>query len=59
MNPIHFLRMSRWARHPPSRRRVILVLGVLAACLILFGLERLFGLPEWMQIENLRQLRTR
>ena len=31
------LRMARWARHPPSPGRVALVLGVVAACLLLVG----------------------
>jgi hypothetical protein len=34
-----FLRMSTWARNPPSRRRVILVLSILAACLALAAAE--------------------
>ncbi len=48
MNPIWFLRMARWARHPPSARRVILVLSVIAICLALFGYEYFFGWPEWL-----------
>lgn len=43
---IHLLRMARWARHPPSWKRVKLVLIVLALCLILLGIEWLFGWPD-------------
>ena len=45
MNLRHLLRMARWARHPPSERRVILVAGVIVACLALAGLEWLGVLP--------------
>ena len=48
MNPIWFLRMSKWARKPPSEARVKLVLGIILACLILFGIEWWFGWPEWL-----------
>jgi len=42
----HLLRMSNWARHPPSSRRVKLVLGVIAISLVVWGLEQIFGFPE-------------
>ena len=48
MNPLWFLRMARWARHPPSASRVKLVLGVIAFCLVLLAIEWLFGWPEWL-----------
>jgi len=34
-----FLRLARWARHPPSAARVRLVAIVVAACLVLAGAE--------------------
>jgi hypothetical protein len=43
-----FLRMARWARRPPSARRVVYVLAVIAVCLILFGIERVFGWPDFL-----------
>ncbi|OYX45495.1 MAG: hypothetical protein B7Z02_00615 [Rhodobacterales bacterium 32-67-9] len=46
MNLRHLLRLSRWARHPPSARRVILVFAVVALCLALAGLEWAGVLPE-------------
>jgi hypothetical protein len=49
------LRMAQWARNPPSPGRVKLVLGVVAACLLLVLLERLVGWPEWLTVEKLRR----
>ncbi|WP_306585382.1 hypothetical protein [Gemmobacter fulvus] len=46
MNMTWLLRMARWARNPPSPARVKLVLGVVAACLILAGIEWIWGWPE-------------
>ena len=54
MNPRWLLRASRWARHPPPARRVWLVLGVIAACLALAGLERLAGGGDGGAAEKLR-----
>lgn len=45
------LRMARWARHPPSARRVVLVLGVVAACLALAAVERIWGWPEALTLD--------
>lgn len=46
MIPRLFLRMSRWARHPPSEGRVILVLAVIAVCVALAVLNRTGWWPE-------------
>lgn len=54
MNPRHFLRMSKWARNPPSARRVKLVLAVIALCLVLYAVERLVGWPDWARAGRLR-----
>ncbi|PIE13783.1 MAG: hypothetical protein CSA70_03440 [Rhodobacterales bacterium] len=51
MNPLHFLRMARWARHPPSAWRVRLVLGVVAVCLLLVAIERFVGVPDWLTLD--------
>ncbi|MCT8328802.1 hypothetical protein [Albidovulum sediminis] len=48
LDPRQILRLSRWARHPPSARRVAVFLGVIAASLLLAGAERLGWLPEFM-----------
>ena len=47
-----FLRMARWARHPPSTRRVVIFLTVLAVCLMLFAVERFIGWPDWLKLER-------
>lgn len=51
-NMRHALRMAKWARNPPGEKRVKLVFAVLAICLVLFGLERIFGWPEWLTMEE-------
>ena len=45
-NPRHAFRMAKWAKNPPSERQVKIFLVVLAVCLALWGVERLFGFPE-------------
>jgi hypothetical protein len=42
------LRAVRWAQNPPSAARVRLVLGVILFCLLLVGVEWLWGWPEWL-----------
>ncbi|WP_172295273.1 hypothetical protein [Pseudoruegeria sp. HB172150] len=48
MGPAWFLRMKRWAQHPPSWQRVVFVIAIVAVCLALFAYERFFGWPEWL-----------
>ncbi len=48
MTPIWLLRMAQWARRPPSDRRVRLVIGIVAACLALYAIERFVGFPGWL-----------
>ncbi|AXX97917.1 hypothetical protein BAR1_08215 [Profundibacter amoris] len=57
MNIWQLLRMSRWARNPPSAKRVKLVLGVILICLVLFAIERWIGVPDWLQLEPQRRFR--
>lgn len=45
------LRMSKWARHPPSTRMVILVAGILAVALLIAGVERFIGWPDALSME--------
>ena len=52
LNPRHFLRMAKWARNPPSEKRLILIAIVIAVCLVVFGLERLFGWPDWLSVDS-------
>ena len=51
-----FLKMSQWARNPPSEGRVKLVIGVILVCLVLVGVEMFIGWPEWAKVERLRGL---
>ena len=54
MNPRWFLRMSKWARRPPSEKRIKLVASVLVLCLILLAIERYVGWPDWARVNRLR-----
>ena len=55
LNPHWLLRMSRWARQPPSPGRVALVLAVVALCAALYGIERIWGWPDWLTAERVRR----
>jgi hypothetical protein len=52
-----FLRMSRWARNPPSPERVKLVLIVVALCFGLFAVEYIWGWPDWLTPNKVGKLR--
>ena len=52
MDPRLLMRMSQLARNPPSWRRVKLGAAVLAACLILWGVEQLWGWPDWLTVNG-------
>jgi hypothetical protein len=52
MNPMWLLRMSRWARRPPSLQRVVLVVAVIVLCLLLVGAEWLWGWPDWLTVNG-------
>ena len=54
MNPRLLLRAAKWARHPPSTRRVVLGLVVVALCLGLAGLEWAGLLPDWFGLTAAR-----
>ena len=56
MDPRWLLRAKRWAQSPPSWQRVMLVLGVIAACLALWGIERIWGFPDWLAPNDVRRL---
>ena len=45
-------RLAQWQRRPPSRRRVYILLVVLAIAFVLLGIERLFGWPEALTTER-------
>ena len=58
-NPRQFLRMTKWARQPPSDRRVKLIIGILALCLLLLAVERLVGWPDWLTLPDTPRGRIR
>lgn len=51
INLRHFLRMARWARHPPAAWRIRLVLIVLALAVAIAGIERFIGWPEFLTLD--------
>lgn len=53
MNPLWFLRMSKWARNSPSAKRVKLVITAIALCLILVAIEKFIGWPDWLTVNRL------
>ena len=53
MNLVWLMRMAKWARNPPSPRQVKLALGVLLACLVLFGIEWAGYWPEALQVNRI------
>lgn len=57
MNPIWFVRMARWARQRPPMWRIKLVLGVLAASFLLYGIEHVWGWPDWLTVNGKARLR--
>lgn len=51
MNWFWLLRLSQWARNPPPARKVRWVLGVLAACLAVYAVERWIGWPAALSVD--------
>jgi len=54
MNPRFFLKMARIARHPPSKNTILLCIAVVGIALVLFGIERLIGWPDWLTVNSHR-----
>ncbi|MGR3572771.1 hypothetical protein [Brevirhabdus sp.] len=52
MNYRWLLRMSQWARNPPSWQKVALVLAIVALSLLLALYEHLWGWPEWLTVNG-------
>ncbi|MEL6479666.1 MAG: hypothetical protein AAFR17_20245 [Pseudomonadota bacterium] len=49
---VWLMRLSRWARHPPPKGRVLMMLGLLAVIGAIAGLEA-FGLwPEALSLDR-------
>jgi len=51
VNFFWLLRMRRWAQHPPSPRKVKVVLAVIAICLLLYAIERWVGWPDALNVQ--------
>lgn len=51
MNIMWLVRAKRWVKHPPSTKRIKLVFGVILLCVVLVGIEKFIGVPEWMQLD--------
>ena len=47
------LRMSNWARKPPSMKRVIVVFAIIAAALAIGLIEWLGYWPDWATAERI------
>ena len=46
MNTRFLLRMARWAQNPPSENKVKFVFAIIGICLVLWGIDRIWGWPE-------------
>ena len=44
------IRLTQWFRNPPSPRTVALVIGLVAICLLIVGVERIYGWPAWLTL---------
>jgi hypothetical protein len=53
MNPLWLIRMSRWARNPPSLKRVILVFSICAVAIAIWGIDYLGYWPDWARAERI------
>jgi hypothetical protein len=53
VNPNWLFRMSRWARNPPSAKRVKLVFGIIALAFVIWGIEWLGYWPDWATAERI------
>jgi len=55
LNLFWLVRMRRWAQNPPSMRKVIFVVSIIALCLVLFAIERIWGWPDWLTVQPIGQ----
>ncbi len=46
-------RLAIWIRRPPSPRRMLLIAIVVAAALVLVGIEKYVGWPDALTVERL------
>jgi len=48
------VRAKRLAARPPSMRQVLIYGGIIAACLAVAGVERVFGWPDWLTVNSMK-----
>ncbi|WP_114965034.1 hypothetical protein [Alkalilacustris brevis] len=58
MNLFWLVRLRRWAQHPPSKRMMMLIAGIIAVALGLAAVEHFFGWPEALTVDG-RGMRLR
>jgi hypothetical protein len=46
------LRAKQLAKRPPAPWRIKLYLGVIAACLLIIGIETFVGWPDWLTVDK-------
>lgn len=51
------MRASQWSRRPPSWKRVVTVLVVIALCLVVVGIEHFWGWPAWLTVNGRAKIR--
>ena len=56
IGPVWLLRMAQWARNPPSWGRVKLVVFVVLICFAIYGIELLWGWPDWLSVNGKARL---
>ena len=54
MNPRWLLTAKRWAQNPPSPARIKMIAGIVAICVLLFGIAHFFGWPEALTPNRIR-----
>ena len=47
-----FLRMSQWARNPPSLRQALMIAAIVLVGLGLAGIEWIWGWPDWLTVNR-------
>ncbi|WP_121065051.1 hypothetical protein [Chachezhania antarctica] len=56
MNPRHFVKMSRLAKHPPSTRKMIVMAVMIGLAALVAGIEKLGYWPDWATAERHRSV---
>lgn len=51
------MRLSRLARRPPSGNQLKIIIAIAALCLVFYGIEQIWGWPEWLKVERARRPR--